>query len=82
MQKYCKMYGFENYKVIPYPNHFWKKMMLLSFGESDFEILFTPGMPLGISAFIIKNNILYFWGVIISQNSIGRIDLPEAITKH
>tara|TARA_Y100000588_G_scaffold317077_1_gene345936 strand:- start:2111 stop:2749 length:639 start_codon:yes stop_codon:yes gene_type:complete len=71
-----KIYGFENYEESPSPKHFLDEGDKILFGETSFEILFTPGHAPGhICLYNNQNNILIA-GDVIFQNSIGRTDLP------
>lgn len=71
-----KMYGFDNYEGSPYPKHFLKQDDTLSFGESNFKILFTPGHAPGhICLYSAEHNFIIA-GDVIFNGSIGRTDLP------
>ena len=71
-----KMYGFEDYEGSPYPKHFLAQDDTLTFGESSFKILFTPGHAPGHICLYSKENNLLIAGDVIFQRSIGRTDLP------
>ena len=71
-----KMYGLEDYEGSPYPKHFLAQGDTLTFGESSFEILFTPGHAPGHICLYNKENNLLIAGDVIFQRSIGRTDLP------
>ena len=71
-----KMYGFENYSSSPYPKHFLEDGNIFSFGESELEVLFTPGHAPGHICFYSEKNNLIISGDVIFQMSIGRTDLP------
>ena len=71
-----KMYGFENYSGSPYPKHFLEDGNIFSFGESELEVLFTPGHAPGHICFYSEKNNLIISGDVIFQMSIGRTDLP------
>ena len=71
-----KMYGLENYESSPYPKHFLTQGDTLTFGESSFDILFTPGHAPGHICLYSKENNLLISGDVIFQRSIGRTDLP------
>ena len=73
-----KMYGLENYSGSPYPKHFLEDGDILSFGESELEVLFTPGHAPGHICFYSKKNNFIISGDVIFQMSIGRTDLPFA----
>lgn len=71
-----KMYGLENYEGSPYPKYFLDQGDILTFGESSFKILFTPGHAPGHICLYSKKNNLLIAGDVIFQKSIGRTDLP------
>ena len=71
-----KMYGLEDYEGSPYPKHFLNQGDTLTFGKSNFEILFTPGHSPGHICLYSKENNLLIAGDVIFQRSIGRTDLP------
>ena len=71
-----KMYGLEDYEISPYPKYFLAHKDTLTFGESSFEILFTPGHAPGHICLYSKENNLLIAGDVIFQRSIGRTDLP------
>ncbi len=71
-----KMYELEGYEGSPYPKHFLAQGDKLTFGESSFKILFTPGHAPGHICLYSKENNLLIAGDVIFQGSIGRTDLP------
>jgi len=71
-----KMYGFEDYEGSPYPKHFLAQDDTLTFGESSFKILFTPGHAPGHICLYSKKNNLLIAGDVLFNRSIGRTDLP------
>jgi len=71
-----KMYGLDDYEGSPYPKRFLAQGDTLTFGESSFEILFTPGHAPGHICLYSKENNLLIAGDVIFQRSIGRTDLP------
>ena len=71
-----KMYGMEDYEGSPYPKHFLAQNNTLTFGESSFKILFTPGHAPGHICLYSKENNLVIAGDVLFQGSIGRTDLP------
>ena len=71
-----KMYGLEDYEGSPYPKHFLAQDDTLTFGESSFKILFTPGHAPGHICLYSKENNLVIAGDVLFQGSIGRTDLP------
>lgn len=71
-----KMYGFEDYEGSPYPKHFLAQNDMLTFGDSSFKILFTPGHAPGHICLYSKENNLVISGDVLFQGGIGRTDLP------
>tara|TARA_B110000003_G_scaffold190645_1_gene189400 strand:- start:608 stop:1246 length:639 start_codon:yes stop_codon:yes gene_type:complete len=71
-----KIYGLEDYEGSPYPKHFLAQDDTLTFGESSFKILFTPGHAPGHICLYSKENNLLIAGDVLFQGSIGRTDLP------
>ena len=71
-----KMYGLEDYEGSPSPKHFLIQGDTLSFGESSFNILFTPGHAPGHICLHSQENNLLIAGDVIFKRSIGRTDLP------
>ena len=71
-----KMYGFEEYKGSPFPKYFLDEQDTLTFGNSKFDILFTPGHVPGHICLYNKANDMLVSGDVIFQGSIGRTDLP------
>jgi len=71
-----KMYGMEDYEGSPYPKHFLAQDDVLTFGESSFKILFTPGHAPGHICLYSTENNLVIAGDVLFQGSIGRTDLP------
>jgi hydroxyacylglutathione hydrolase len=71
-----KMYGMEDYEGSPYPKHFLAQNDTLTFGDSSFKILFTPGHAPGHICLYSKENNLVIAGDVLFQGSIGRTDLP------
>ena len=72
----AQMYGFEDYEGSPYPKHFLAQDDTLTFGESSFKVLFTPGHAPGHVCLYSKENNLVIAGDVLFQGSIGRTDLP------
>ena len=71
-----KTYGLENYKGSPYPKHFLDQGSIITFGNSSFETLFTPGHAPGHICLYNKRNHMLIAGDLIFQKSICRTDLP------
>jgi hydroxyacylglutathione hydrolase len=71
-----KMYGLEDYEGSPSPKHFLAQGDTLNFGDSSFNILFTPGHAPGHICLHSQENNLVIAGDVLFQRSIGRTDLP------
>jgi hydroxyacylglutathione hydrolase len=71
-----KMYGLEDYEESPSPKHFLAEGDILNFGDSSFNILFTPGHSPGHICLHSQENNLVIAGDVLFQRSIGRTDLP------
>ena len=69
-------FGFENYERSPSPKHFLAQGDTLNFGDSSFDILFTPGHAPGHICLYSKENNLLIAGDVLFNRSIGRTDLP------
>ena len=74
--KIGKMYGLKDYEGSPYPKYFLAQDDTLTFGESSFKILFTPGHAPGHICLYSKANNYLIAGDVLFQGSIGRTDLP------
>ena len=71
-----KMYGFENYEGSPYPKHFLEGESKVVFGNSELEIIFTPGHAPGHICLYSENDKFIIAGDVLFNGSIGRTDLP------
>tara|TARA_B110000459_G_scaffold202381_1_gene255397 strand:- start:1164 stop:1802 length:639 start_codon:yes stop_codon:yes gene_type:complete len=69
-------FGLQDYEISPNPNHFLAQGDILIFGESSFNILFTPGHSPGHICLYSQKNNLIIGGDVLFQRSIGRTDLP------
>ncbi|MFL2569279.1 MAG: MBL fold metallo-hydrolase [Flavobacteriales bacterium] len=73
---YCTVYGFHNYEESPLPSHFLNEDEKVKFGESELDILFTPGHAPGHIVLHSKKDGFIIGGDVLFQMSIGRTDLP------
>ena len=71
-----KIYGLEEYEGSPSPKHFLAEGDTLNFGDSSFNILFTPGHAPGHICLHSQEKNLVIAGDVLFQRSIGRTDLP------
>lgn len=76
VKDYCTVYGFHNYEESPLPTHFLKEGEKVTFGESELDILFTPGHAPGHIVLHSKEQAFIIGGDVLFQMSIGRTDLP------
>ena len=76
VKDYCTIYGFQNYQESPLPSHFLNEGEKVKFGESELDILFTPGHAPGHIVLHSKKNDFIIGGDVLFQMSIGRTDLP------
>ncbi len=72
----AKMYGFEDYELSPYPKHFLRGGEKLTFGDTEFDIIFTPGHSPGHICLHNSKEKLIISGDVLFNGSIGRTDLP------
>ena len=75
-EEISKMYDLGDYEGSPHPKHFLSQGDMLTFGESSFKILFTPGHAPGHICLYSKESDLLIAGDVLFQGSIGRTDLP------
>ena len=71
-----KMYNLENYEESPSAEKFLSEGDIVNFGNSSFEILFTPGHSPGHICLYNESEKLLIAGDVIFKKSIGRTDLP------
>ena len=76
VKDYCTVYGFHNYQESPLPSHFLNEGEKVKFGESELDILFTPGHAPGHIVLHSKKHDFLIGGDVLFQMSIGRTDLP------
>ncbi len=73
----CHIYGL-NYDPSPLPEKFIADGDVISFGNSTFKVLFTPGHAPGHVVFYNEENKFVINGDVLFSGSIGRTDLPLA----
>jgi glyoxylase-like metal-dependent hydrolase (beta-lactamase superfamily II) len=76
VKDYCTVYGFHNYEESHLPSHFLNEGEKVKFGESELDILFTPGHAPGHIVLHSKKDGFIIGGDVLFQMSIGRTDLP------
>jgi len=72
----AEVYGFKDYEPSPFPKYFLSQKKKITFGKSNFNVLFTPGHAPGHICLYNKENNILISGDVIFQKSIGRTDLP------
>ena len=73
---YSQLYGFNAYKLSPEPSHFLDEGDLLTFGNSQLEVLFCPGHAPDHIVFYSPDQGFVINGDVLFQGSYGRVDLP------
>lgn len=72
----CKMYGLPEPEPSPEPSNFLKEGETITFGDTQLEILFTPGHSPASLSFYNKADRYLIAGDVLFYGSIGRTDLP------
>ena len=75
-QEIAKMYGFVNFEPSPLPKKFLDEGDIIKFGNSELNILFTPGHAPGHISLYSKKYDFILSGDVLFKHSIGRTDLP------
>lgn len=65
-----------SYQPSPSPTHYLHEGEKVKFGNSELDIVFTPGHSPGSVCFISKEDQFVIGGDVLFYNSIGRTDLP------
>lgn len=73
--EYGHLYGF-NIDKSPEPTQLLNDKDLIKFGDSELEVLFTPGHSAGHVVFVSHDDRFVINGDVLFQGSIGRTDLP------
>lgn len=76
VESYANVYGFNAYKLSPEPTQFLEDGQMLSFGEIELKVLFTPGHAPGHVVFYCEKGKFVINGDVLFQGSFGRVDLP------
>lgn len=74
--QYAHLYGFPNYSPPDEPNKFFEDGEILTFGEIEFEVRYTPGHAEGHVVFYNKERQFVINGDVLFAGSFGRVDLP------
>lgn len=74
----AQMYGIPNVQQSPDPDpeKFIKEGDIIKFGNTELEVLFTPGHSPASVSFYCKKEAFLIAGDVLFQGSIGRTDLP------
>lgn len=76
VESYAHVYGFNAYKLSPEPTQFLEDGQILSFGEIELKVFFTPGHAPGHVVFYCEKGKFVINGDVLFQGSFGRVDLP------
>ncbi|MFD3003394.1 MBL fold metallo-hydrolase [Pontibacter toksunensis] len=72
---YAPSYGFQMYEEV-LPSAYLKEGDVVTFGNTELQVLFTPGHAPGHVVFYNGPEKICIGGDVLFQNSIGRTDLP------
>jgi glyoxylase-like metal-dependent hydrolase (beta-lactamase superfamily II) len=73
---YAQQQGFFDYQLSPLPEVLLEETGIITFGNSELEIIFAPGHSPGHVCFYSKTDAFLIGGDVLFRNSIGRSDLP------
>lgn len=76
MNRVAQMYGLPPVDESPEPTGYYNEGDIISFGNSELEIYFTPGHSPGSISFYNKKQKIIIAGDVLFNGSIGRTDLP------
>lgn len=74
-EAFARMYGL-SIDPSPQPTDFVVEGDTVRFGDSEFEVLFTPGHSKGHVSFFHRDSMQVFSGDVLFRDSVGRVDLP------
>ena len=72
----CKAYGLPLPIPSPMPEYFIEEGEIISFGNSELKVLFTPGHSPASLCFYNSKDAFIIAGDVLFRDSIGRTDLP------
>ncbi len=72
----CKAYGWPEPAPSPVPGYFIKEGDVIKFGNTQLEVLFTPGHSPASICFYNRADAFVIAGDVLFYGSIGRTDLP------
>ncbi len=76
VSNYCHLYGFDAYELSPEPKRFLEAGDVISFGNTQLDVVFVPGHAPGHVAFVNHKDNYVINGDVLFNGSIGRTDLP------
>lgn len=79
VKSYAPNYGFPHYQEV-LNDHFLVEGDLVTFGETNWKVLFVPGHSPGHIAFYDAKEQVVFSGDVLFEGSVGRTDLPGGDT--
>ena len=79
VKSYAPNYGFPLYQEV-LSDHFLAEGDLVTFGETNWKVLFVPGHSPGHIAFYDAKEKVVFSGDVLFEGSVGRTDLPGGDT--
>lgn len=74
----AKNYGLVLNHPLPKPSNYLDEGDIVEFGQTKFELLFTPGHSKGSICFYCREDKFVISGDVLFKNSIGRTDLPDS----
>jgi hydroxyacylglutathione hydrolase len=74
-EPFARMYGL-HIDASPQPDRFIVEGEVISFGNTELEVIFTPGHSKGHVSFFHRASKQVFSGDVLFHDSVGRVDLP------
>lgn len=75
VEVYAPAYGFTGYETSQ-ADHFYEEGDVVNFGNSELEVIFTPGHAPGHVVLVNREQKICIGGDVLFDGSIGRTDLP------
>lgn len=72
----CQKYGISNVEASPNPGRFIEEGEIIKFGNTELQVLLTPGHSPASICFYDKNSHFIIAGDVLFREGIGRTDLP------
>lgn len=76
LSNYAHLFGLNGPEPSPEPSHFLEEGDVVSFGNTELEVLFVPGHAPGHIALVHHEQRFTIAGDVLFKGSIGRVDLP------